>query len=455
MPPQIEETILAPATPPGSAQRGIIRISGPASWQLLATRFIPLPDSPPPAPWTTVGSLFPWSPSRPVPAKLFYWPPGRGYTGQSSVEVHTLANPPLLDAIVNALLETRRARLAHPGEFTMRAFLAGRLDLTRAEAVLAVIDADSRPELQIALRQLAGNLALPLQGLREKLLDLLAHLEAGMDFAEEEIEFVSRTEIRQSLRNALAETNALLHRIDSRGQTGHRPLLLLLGPPNAGKSTLFNALLKNNHAIVSPVPGTTRDYLEAEIELGDWKCRLIDSAGLTPEDRHASEIDRRAQEKARDLAARADLVLLCEEADAFSNDFSADLPFLPENKTLRIRTKTDRHAPAPLPDYLDVSVHAESGLDELSRTVVARLDALFGRGEVVPGTALRCRNALAGAADALRRAHAMTETDEVLFDESLLAAEIRDAANRLGLIDGSLHTEDILDRIFSRFCIGK
>ncbi|MDR2706182.1 MAG: 50S ribosome-binding GTPase, partial [Planctomycetaceae bacterium] len=275
-----EETIIAQSTARGAAIRGMIRINGPAAIASLRGLFEPELHAEP-KPYVKTGNLLFWGNSRPIPAKIFYWSEGRGYTGQQSVEIHTLGSQPILDAIITAVVQSGNVRQARPGELTLRAFLSGRLDLTQAEAILGVIEAPTPNALKIALQQLAGGMSQPLKQIREKLIEMLAHLEAGLDFPEEEIEFISRSEIGLVLGEIRERLELLQHRMTHRGYSDERPKITLLGQPNAGKSTLFNTLLQTNQAIVSPIPGTTRDYLEAEIILDGLPCTLVDTAGIS------------------------------------------------------------------------------------------------------------------------------------------------------------------------------
>ena len=195
----------------------------------------------------------------PLPATLYFFPGPRSYTGQDLAELHTLGSPPLVERLVADLL-TAGARPAQPGEFTLRAFLAGKKDLPQAEAVNAVIEAGTDAELATALAQLAGGVTRPLQSLREDLLNLLADLEAALDFADEDIEFVGKPETLARLDAAIEHLTALAHQLDDRSISGRPVRVALVGLPNAGKSSLFNALAGGD-ALVSPIPGTTRDYL--------------------------------------------------------------------------------------------------------------------------------------------------------------------------------------------------
>lgn len=495
-----EDTIVARATPPGGAIRGILRLSGPKSVESLNVllglhtdngsriRLVsdcPLVESVNLYPWLTADH---WASNdstedersqkskRPIPAKLFYWPEGRGYTGQQSVEIHTIGSPPILEALIDAICRDDLVRLARPGEFTLRAFLSGRLDLTQAEAVLGVIEAVDRKSLETALGQLAGNLASPLKHLREELFETLAHIEAGLDFADEDIEFISSTEIRKILSDVLNEVESLRHRMEDRGILSEKPLVVLVGAPNAGKSTLFNRLLETDRAIVSPIAGTTRDYIEVETEFDGRPCRLIDTAGLDHDGKFTNlknETDQKAQRLSISLFDQADLLLYCQDwQDAESVEQGGktiDFERFPLKRTIFLKTKVDAETDpdciaGTLEDRtgqenracrLSVSAKTGRGIELLKQKIARRLDALRQDDDVMPGTAIRCRNDLSFAAQSLRRALDGLNGCEFVFDETLLADEIRRTVNALGLIDGSVHTEDLLDSIFSRFCIGK
>jgi len=356
----------------------------------------------------------------PFPAQLLFWQEGHSYTGDETVEIHTIGSPVLLDAVIATLLATsERIRLANPGEFTLRAFLSGRLDLPQAEAVLGVIDAADNADLKTALRQLAGNVSAPLSAVRMILFETLAQLEASLDFAEEEIPTISEQALQQTLTEAFEHIDHIRKKITHRGIAEGKPKIVLAGPPNAGKSTLFNKLVQKDAALVSPLAGTTRDYLEAEIDWDGIPVVLIDTAGIGGT--VACDLDKSAQTKAQELLKQADVVVYCHKEHAAGT---------PTSKTIFFQTKTPN-------DPLESLIKAVGTL--------LRRSPDYG---MLANTALRCRESLIAAGDSLSRAQQLT-------DASLVALEIRNAVNQLGLIDGTIHTEDLLDTIFSRFCIGK
>ncbi len=437
---QFDDTIIAQASAHGAAARGILRISGPGSVRSLQDVFEPkIQDC---LECLVVhGRLHPWNDSTFVDATIFYWPKGHGYTGEESLEIHTVGSQPILDAIHATLISDKKIRLAKPGEFTMRAFLAGRLDLTQAEAVLGVIDAKSDEALETALDQLAGGVGNAMRRLRRELLDVLAHLEAGFDFSDEDIEFVSINELRRQLETALSDTKTISHRMKNRRLHTEKPRIVLFGPPNVGKTTLFNRLLGSDRGIVSPVPGTTRDYIEAEWTINATNnrepgsrlaCTLVDTAGID-EILDASP-DVMAQHLAREVLADADLIVFCVEKEG------------------GLTREEERFVEANAGRLVLYRTKKTNDVENLRREIVDHLRRKFSSCDVVETTAVRCRDSLERAVQSLETGLGLLDP---VSDESLVAAEIRVALNALGEIVGEVHTDDLLDAIFSRFCIGK
>jgi tRNA modification GTPase len=434
--PDPEDTIVALASTPGPALRAIVRLSGRRAAAIAATVFPNFTRATQRA--LVAGAIHLPAVRVPLPADLYFFAAPRSYTGQDVVELHTLSCPPLVERLVTACLDAG-ARAARPGEFTLRAFLAGKLDLTRAEAVNSVIEASGRDELKHALAQLAGGMAGPLAQLREDLLNLLADVEAGLDFADEDIAFVRPDELLGRLAKGLAQLTLLRKQIEQRG-IGVRPFrIVLAGRPNAGKSSLFNALVGRAAAIVSAEPGTTRDYLEKDVHLRGITLRLVDTAGLRAA---ADTIEAAAQGLGLDQTRQADLVLLCLDGG------TDDATELPAENVLRVATKCDLVRP---PDgMLATSAMTRAGLDEL-RAVLAELARERGTSPLAPSLS-RCRHHVDACLGHLRQAHAVVLNEGL---PELLALELRLALEELGAMVGAVYTDDLLDRVFSRFCIGK
>ncbi len=436
------DTIVALSTPAGPGARAIVRISGPAAAAVLAP-LLATPQDLNARRRALLSGHLRLPDLAPIPADVYFWGAPHSYTGQDLAEIHLLSSPPLVELVIAQLLQAG-CRAAQPGEFTMRAFLAGKLDLTRAEAVHAVIESTSRNELKQALKQLAGGVARPLQELRDDLLDLLADVEAALDFAEEDIRFVQPEEMLKRISKALAQVTLLGKQLEQRGLADRVFRVVLTGRPNAGKSSLFNALAGAD-ALVSPQPGTTRDYLVRRLQLGETLIELVDTPGWQAE---TGTIEMQAQTLAREQAEQADLLLLCLEAGH---------PLTPEEEALRRRphppvvtigTKCD--LAMPLCDIPATSAVTGCGLDTL-RALLADYARRQRQPALAPSLS-RCRHHVESCLEQLRRAHGI-----VLFEEppELLALELRGALEQLGEMVGTVYTDDLLDRIFSRFCIGK
>lgn len=451
----LDETIAAISTAPGGAARGMVRLSGPAVIAILEDCFQPLDgvvSASERTPRVIAGNLL-WDESGVrLPCELYLWPGTRSYTREPVAELHTLGSPPLLAGVLRRVCQAG-ARVAQPGEFTLRAFLAGQLDLTQAEAVLGVIDAHSDSQLHAALAQLAGGISAPMLQLREQLLDLLAHLEAGLDFVEEDIEFITAEELDTQLTAAENFVRQIVDQMEQRSETLAELRVVLVGWPNAGKSSLFNSLVGRDEAIVSDIAGTTRDYLVARLVLEGVECELVDTAGVEMLSETLS-IAGAAQEMTHEQYQRAQLRLLCLDSTRPLNDWERQQLAVTDEQQLVVLTKADRPRGTDLAQpAIETSSRAGSGLDELRAAIVEAAKQLpDAEGGVVAGTATRCLESLRLAAEALQLARAFVLTGA---GEELVAAQVRIALEELGKVVGAIYTDDVLDRIFSRFCIGK
>jgi tRNA modification GTPase len=468
----LDDTIAAVASAAGGGARGIVRLSGPQTVEIVSRCFRAMDIA---QDWKQIkqataisgrvsfqrcsGTKTGSQPAE-LSADLFLWPTHRSYTRQPLAEIHTIGSPPLLQAVLQAVCAAG-ARLAEPGEFTLRAFLAGRIDLTQAEAVLGVIDAADRRQLHAALTQLAGGLSRPLQGLRSELLDLLADLEAGLDFVEDDIRFVAPAELRNRLAHASLQMEQLGQQLSERGTATSLPRVVLAGSPNVGKSSLFNAMVGSAAALVSPQAGTTRDYLTATIETNGSSFEIIDTAGIEPEKGGDSQsILRTAQAASASQQRTADLQLLCLDATRSMDDWERDqlAHTSSTNATLVVLTKCDQPvatADGVPEDAIQTSSRTGLGLDKLREAIGHALMAQPNDALVLASTADRVRDSIRAAADSLSRAHALTADAGPQASEELVAAELRAALAELGKVVGAVYTDDLLDRVFSRFCIGK
>lgn len=450
-----DDTIAAIASAAGGGLRGIVRLSGPDVVSCLQGCFAANDE-------TSLedihhsmcltGIFKTNTLSCDLPCDLYLWPSRRSYTRQPSAEIHMVGSPPLLESVISTVCESG-ARLAGPGEFTMRAFLAGRLDLTQAEAVLGVIDAAGQRELKTALAQLAGGLAKPLHDLRNQLLDLLAHLEAGLDFVEEDIEFISSAEIERQLNDAVAIVNGIVQRLRDRSERLPERRVVLTGWPNVGKSSLLNALAGRQVAIVSDQSGTTRDYLTGTVDVAGVSIKLVDTAGI--DEQHPSHSPPAlAQRHSSEQSSQAHLRLFCIDTTRRLNPWEREQIDRQVESTLIVLTKCDQPSST---DFDGQAVRTSSstgvGLAELRMRIRNRFVQSAGDDAAVLGTtSARCAESLRLAIDGLKRAR--SANGEKLGEE-LVASEIRLALDELGRVVGAVYTDDILDRIFGRFCIGK
>jgi tRNA modification GTPase len=440
--PNPEDTIVALSSAPGPGLRAIVRLSGSKSLAIVLTIFHTNYDIAPNLRRRYDGNLRLPGLQSPLPAEIYFGPAPRTYTGQDLVEIHTISNPPLIDQLIATLLSAG-ARAAEPGEFTMRAFLAGKLDLPRAEAVLGVIEAADGDQLRDSLAQLAGGVTRPLDGLRDDLLNLLADLEAGLDFADENITFVGRDDLLNRMAKGLAQLTLVGKQLESRGRSDRPFRAVLVGRPNVGKSSLYNALAGTAGAIVSPIPGTTRDYLVHRLDLNGVTVELVDTAGRqTARD----TIDAQAQELGRDVAGRADLLLVCIPAHAEPD--ADELRLLADPAAVAVATQCDRSVAPSC--RLATSAVTGQGIPELRSLLAERARAK--REPALAPSLSRCKHHVDTCLANLRKAH-----NGVLFDDppEVIALELRAALEELGAIVGAVYTDDLLDRIFSRFCIGK
>ncbi|MBM3919013.1 MAG: tRNA uridine-5-carboxymethylaminomethyl(34) synthesis GTPase MnmE [Sphingomonadales bacterium] len=385
----------------------------------------------------------------------------RSYTGEDVVELGVHASPYIIERVLRLCLKAG-ARMAEPGEFTLRAFLNGRLDLSQAEAVADLIAADSPAAHRMAVHQMRGGLSERIGRFREQLIDLAALLELELDFSEEDVAFADRTTLRGLLVDVRAELASLRAGYRAGQMAREGVATVIAGRPNAGKSTLLNALLGEEKAIVSPIPGTTRDVVEDVLQIGGVKFRLLDTAGLRVT---ADSVEQMGVDRTRDRMQRAALVLFVfdpahhhspqqvhEELEGLHTGDAMVLPVankcdVPENR-LRIDEPEWRSA---LPNLLVISGLTGDGLSELRSALRDMVDALGLSSEVLVAH-LRHDELLGRADTELKKVELGMESG---LPTELLAAHLRAALRHLGEITGAVDADDLLGAIFSRFCIGK
>lgn len=443
-------TIAAIATPPGRGGIGVVRVSGPATRTIAEALLGKLP-----LPRVATFARFRAADGAPIDEGLaLYFPAPHSYTGEGVLELHGHGGPVVLDMLLARVLSLG-ARPARPGEFTERAFLNGKLDLAQAEAVADLIDAGSQTAARAALRSLDGEFSRRVRALTEQLIRSRLHVEATIDFPEEEIDFLSDEKISNgiaALENGLEELLASVQQ----GQLLHDGMVVVLaGPPNAGKSSLLNALSATDAAIVSDIPGTTRDVLREFIQLDGMPLHVVDTAGLRAA---RDDIEVEGVRRAHREMARADRVLLVsDDSQSRANDDAQLLRQLPPRLPYtRLRNKIDLTGRAPSitenDGITEIALSAKTGAGlELLRQ---HLKTCMGFQPVGAGTFMARRRHL----DALRRAQAHVTTAQARIKErtgELAAEELRQAQQTLAEITGEFTADDLLGRIFASFCIGK
>jgi len=443
------DTIAAFSSPVAPAARIILRLSGPAAIEMagrLTEEALPGPSSAARVKLRAGDLKF--------PAWIYLFAAPRSYTGENLVEFHLPGNPLLAQMTLQYLLRLG-ARLADAGEFTARAYFNGRIDLTEAEGIAATIHASNQQELSAARQLMAGELSRRVEPIIDDVAQTLALVEAGIDFSDEDVSFLSPQQASERISKADRGLEDLLRASARFERLSHEPTFVLIGRPNAGKSTLLNALAGHERAIVSPVAGTTRDVLSAPITLARGVIRLIDVAGLehadeSPEqsadDPHA-HIQRQMQEHARRAAQTADRVILLRDITQHDD---AD-PMLPRPPDLVVLTKADLvDSACDSPDScLTVSAQNGIGMEKL-RTALDEL--AFGVTASSANLALNARHVQSIEEARTALAHAANQTSAT---PELLAMELREALDALGRIAGRVSPDDVLGRVFSTFCIGK
>lgn len=451
------DTIVAIATPAGRGALGVVRLSGPDAVRIGVE---------------LAGRTRPFAPRRATFARLALrsagdvgdevivtsFPAPHSSTGEDCVEISAHGSPVVLAGILRAAVRAG-ARLAEPGEFSLRAFLHGKRDLVQCEAVADLVDAVTPRQARVAFDQLQGTLTTLIRAIESDLFELVARLEASLDFPGEGYHFVEAGEVAGALDGVLARLDALLSDVAGGRLVREGAIVTLTGAPNVGKSSLFNALLNANRAIVTAVPGTTRDLLTERVDLQGLSIALVDTAGLRPTE---DLVEQEGVRRAEGSLVVSDLVLVVLDRSRPWNDDDARVVAVTASRPrLIVVNKIDLPAawslPAAVPpdDIVEISVRTGEGLATLGDRIGARLSQTPEWREEPLVTNVRHAILLGQSRDALRRARAAASGADGALPEEFLLADIQEAEERLQEITGRRSSEDLLRHIFERFCIGK
>jgi tRNA modification GTPase len=473
MPSALTDTIVALSTPPGAGALAVVRLSGPAAVDIVARVFSKKSLAQQPGHTLHYGTLLDDAMGEivdEVVVSLYRAP--RSYTREDIVEITGHGSDYIVQRIL-ALLLRHGARLAEAGEFTKRAFLNGALDLAQAEAVADLIAADSALSHQVALNQLRGGFSSELKALRAQLIKFAALLELELDFGEEDVEFADRSGLQALLAHVQAVVAGLLRSFELGNVIKNGVTTVIAGRPNAGKSTLLNRLLREERAIVSAIPGTTRDFIEDEVSLEGIRFRFVDTAGLR--DNPADEVEAIGVERTRQRVQQAALLLYLFDVTEMSlPQVHTEVAELLAGRQIPVLlvgnkqdlalttppTMDDELADASLPPagdnktILAISAARGEGLAELQEALLAQVR---GAGLAANASATIVTNVRHARALAVAAGH-LTAVEEGLSSgrgTELLAADLRHALAALGEITGDISSDDLLTSIFTEFCIGK
>ena len=436
------DTIVAIATAPGRAGIGVVRISGPDSSRIAGD---------------LTGRSTPFEPRHATFARfatddhvvVVVFPAPHSYTGESVVEISAHGSPVVLAAIVRAAVNAG-ARLAEPGEFTLRAFLNQKIDLIQAEAVADLIEAVTPLQARAAFDQLEGTLTSAIGEIEAELFAVIAKLEASLDFPDEGYHFVAPREARTSLAGVIARIDALLAQAARGRLVREGAQVAIVGAPNVGKSSLFNLLLNTNRAIVTAIPGTTRDLLTERADIGGLSLSLIDTAGVRDT---VDVVEREGVSRARDALRVADLlIVVVDRSQPLSADDRHVLEATANQRRIVVRNKSDLPDSAASSAGIDVSAKTGEGVEQLIETIGATLNASEPLRDRPQITNMRHVLLLERARASIDRAVMALESE---VPEEFPLVDLQEAAQALQEITGQRTSEDLLRHIFERFCIGK
>jgi tRNA modification GTPase len=450
-----EETIVALATPNGVGAIGVIRLSGPDAIMIANSVFKGKDLTKQESHTIHFGQIADADLLLDeVLVSLFVAP--RSYTRENVVEISCHASNYIIESIIKLLIK-KGARSAKPGEFTLRAFLNGQLDLSQAEAVADLIAANSKTSQQVAMQQLRGGFSNQLQALREQLVNFASLVELELDFSEEDVEFANREQLKQLIHNIVRIVGKLIKSFELGNVIKNGVNTVIAGRPNAGKSTLLNALLNEERAIVSHIPGTTRDTIEEVLNINGVNFRLIDTAGIREATDTIEQIGvQRTMEK---ISQSALLIYVFDAAEISSEELNNDIESLqrPGVTMMVVANKADLLSEEQLSlantqGAIIISARQRQHIDELKHKIYSSAIKHQLSGDETLVTNVRHLEALQKTESALIR---LLEGIDSQVTSDFLAMDIKQALHYLGEITGTVTTDDLLDNIFSKFCIGK
>jgi tRNA modification GTPase len=447
---QLEDTIVSMATPNGRGAVALVRLSGPGAFAIAAKHLESMPQ-PRVAQLCTIRD----GDELLDQALVTVFPAPNSFTGEDTVEFSTHGGYLVPISVVTALIASG-ARQALPGEFSRRAVLNNKLDILQAEAIADLVDARSQTMQRTALGQLDGGLSRRVLALRDSLVGLEALIVYDIDFPEEDDGPIPRDRIAKATTEIFGSLKALLATAPAGELIREGAIVVIAGPPNAGKSSLFNALLGRSRAIVTEIPGTTRDALEAVIDSGKWPLRLVDTAGLRDTN---DRMERLGIEVSERYLVDAHVVLACAETSQGLEETVSRIRRTSSAPILRVRTKADlvSFSEESIAQHHVVAVSAETGAG--LQSLLEALDELLGRehGEIPPDlpilTRARHRHALTVACSEIEQFHRVWMQDKL--PATIAAVHLRTAVSTLEELIGTVEVEDIFDRVFSSFCVGK
>lgn len=460
----IEDTIAAISTPPGSAGIGVVRMSGPKAIEIADLLFGSIKSEKTLKDVKSHTVHYGWiidpnSQEKVDEVLIIVMKAPNTYTKEDVIEINCHGGFIPVKRILELTLE-HGARIAEPGEFTKRAFLNGRLDLTQAEAVIDLIHSKTETSMQTAVNQLEGSLSHKIKEFKQRLLELIAHIEVSIDYPEHEMEYFTYQSVESEAEKLIDEIEKLIQTADTGKILREGLQAVIVGKPNVGKSSLLNALLREKRAIVTDIPGTTRDVIEEFVNIRGIPMKIMDTAGI----RETSDIvEKIGVEKSKEFIEIADVVIfILNASESLSSEDEEIMDMVKNKKAIIILNKIDLprkidvdRIKSQFTDYkiIEMSVKEFQGLEALEDTILEMFEAgNIQMKDHILVTNVRHKNALIQAKESLKKA---LESSKMQMPEDCIAIDLRGAWEKLGEITGDSATEDLLEQIFSQFCLGK